>query len=45
MPEETVLTVRVLNMSRYSYNNIIIIVTNVIMLELFSARFIPLVES
>ena len=45
MPEETVLTVRVLNMSRYSYNNIIIIVTNVVMLELFSARFIPLVES
>ena len=30
---------RVLNMQRYSYDNIITIVTNVITLELLSARF------
>ena len=30
----------VLIMPRYSYNNIIIIVTNVIILEFFSARFV-----
>ena len=29
-------------MLRYSYNNVIIIVTNVIMLEFFSARFVRL---
>ena len=40
IPEETVLTVTVLNMPQYSYNNITIAVTNIIMLELFSARFI-----
>ena len=33
---------RVLSMLRYSYNNVIIIVTNVIMLEFFSARFVRL---
>ena len=31
---------RVLNMLQYSYNNIIIIVTNVIILEFLSARFV-----
>ena len=31
---------KVLNMPRYSYNSIIIIVTNIIMLELSSARFL-----
>ena len=31
---------RVLNRPRYNYNNIIIIVTNVIMLEFLSARFV-----
>ena len=30
----------VLNVPRYSYNNIIIITTNVIILELMSARFV-----
>ena len=31
---------RILNMPRHSYNNIIIIVTNVIILEFLSARFV-----
>ena len=31
---------RVLNMPRYNYNKIIIIVINVIILEFFSARFV-----
>ena len=31
---------RILNMLRCSYNNIIIVVTNVIMLEFLSARFV-----
>ena len=31
---------RVLNMPRYSYNNIIIIATNVIILAIYSARFV-----
>ena len=30
----------VLNMPRYSYNNIIIIATNVIILAIYSARFV-----
>ena len=33
---------RVLNMLRYSYNNIIVIVTNVATLEFLSARFVHL---
>ena len=32
----------ILKMPWYSYNNIITIVTNVIILELFSVRFVPL---
>ena len=32
--------VRVLNMLRYSYDNIIVIVTNVVILEFFSAPFV-----
>ena len=31
---------RVLNMPQYSYNNIVIIVANVIILEFLSARFV-----
>ena len=33
---------RVLNMMRYSYNNVIIIVTNVFILEFFSSGFVYL---
>ena len=44
MPENTLINcsdyARVLNIPRDSYNNIIIIVTNVIMLEFLSVRFI-----
>ena len=43
MPENTLINyfdyARVLNMPRYSYNNIVI-VTNVIMLEFLYARFV-----
>ena len=44
MPEKTLINcydyAKVLNMLRYSYNNIISFVTNVIILEFLSARFI-----
>ena len=40
MPENCSDYARVFNMPQYSYNNIIIIVTNVIMLEFLSVWFI-----